>query len=188
MDEDKEEQPKQSEDTPGKYLSISAGLVVCGILIYYFPLYAGISGGWVWFFRVPSYILYILGFLGALVGLNEIKKNKFTGYLAGAIFLGGIAYLLHWITTQFNVPALNLILRIVGLVVICIAALLFFYGLPNLFPSRPKETTSTGGSRSSSKSAFAGKTTFENVVRILVALTSLIAALIPLISKWLGKP
>ena len=48
-----------------------------GVILNYFPDYANIHSGWVWLFRVPSFLCYGIGIVGALVEFGKLFKKSF---------------------------------------------------------------------------------------------------------------
>lgn len=160
---------------PGNDLAMVAVIVLWGIIFSDFPAYADIKITYaVWFFKILGYACYIIGFLGAIVGLSNLREAKIEWYIhkfiqniGFGLFFLVLAYFAHMASIWPINTIWSFILRLVVLIFAVIGILLIGTGIPYIFFKK-----------------FEG-ISFEISARILVAIVSLLAAAIPLLKSFI---
>ena len=127
------ETPIKKSSPPGSELALSAAFWLWGIMISYFPTYAGISPGWAWPFKGLSYVCYALGVVGAVLGLSHLTNSRFLLFLGLATAFGVTAYLLHLWAVNTEAFVISLSLRILVLLLAGLGLVYLLLSIPHLF-------------------------------------------------------
>ena len=181
---------EKTPSPPGTDLAIIAWLWICGVLVWFFPTYADLTGAWVWPFRVVSYALYLIALLSTAVGIGKLRNSQFLIHLGiGAVFLGA-AYGLHWWSTSVGTEWIKVTIRLGSVVLVMIASIMWLSAIPHLFQRPP-----LAADQQASKDIGAGEQSHgvlvnrgsrtSTAVALIVAVLTVVSAALPLVRWWL---
>ena len=174
----------------GQDLSVAIGLLIVGIMFFYFPNYASISTPWSWIFYMMAYVLYFLSLVGTVTGLSKLVKNsefvKFTGI---AFIFGAITFLLHkWSQSSNMFSWFTLLLKLLALSSAIFTTLAISVGLPFIWDVNPETEQKRNLNDRDSEKETPRKSRFEQIVSVVIAVITLLTALVPLLKVWLNLP
>ena len=188
------ESPQRKTHPPGADLGIAAGIAIWGMMLNYFPIYANIPPGWALIFIIPGYICYVVGFLGAAIGLGAIFKSEFIFPAGIGTFLLVSAYLLHRSTgSSVSAGWTCLLLMKLGVLILAGLGIMFLLAsAPLLFHKvegqpRDNQTSSESTSGTTQSGHTTAKSKSEQVISLIVAILTLLAALAPILRDLLPQ-
>lgn len=128
-----------------KDIAFGAAFWVVGLIVRFFPAYAGIEGMAENLYAVASVGCYAIGFLGVAVGVSKLKSSEFAKDGAVAFTLLTIALLIEIFFVSAAPTWLRLMLQHVMLVLVIFAVFGLAIGLSRLFDDHPHESDANLG-------------------------------------------
>lgn len=184
------EASQSPHNPPSLNLSLAGAFWVCGIMFSYFPQYASISAPWSWIFVLFAYVCFLFSIVGAFFSLAAVKKSKFLEYAGTGAFFGIIGFLLHtWAEKQGSPSWLILTLKLLVLASGILGVTFIATGIPHLVePRKSVSATQLTATDVSAPLIFSKQPRFEKIISVIIALLSLLTALVPLLKAWLQIP
>jgi hypothetical protein len=179
---DKTNRRKSDERNAREDLSMAATLAVWGFLLFvWFPRYADLSAAWAFPFQVIGTVCYVFAVVGGAVGLSRVSKSELIKHclLGLALAIGAIG--VHILAERINEHRfIEVVLKLIVLVTMCTAILIIGVGAGRVTTKQG----STVVSPPAGKTAPADRTRNEQVVGLLIAVFSLVAAVLSLADEF----
>jgi len=168
-------------------LSIVASLWLWGSILFYAPIYFGISGGWRIPFNLFGTIAIIISFAGALIELGKYWKNEGWSYWGvGLVFLIPSVILFSLVKIYTMSPILLTTAKIGALVLLALSGPFIFMGIPYFFWREPQAQILKPAKDIPKEEAAAEKLAkrearFTTIASIIIACLSLATAVVKLV-------
>ena len=165
----------------GLGFAIVADLWLWGAMAFFTPTLFSITSDWKWFFSVTGLILVLISFAGALLEVENYVNREVWGYW-GVSLLFLVPSILLFILILQQIVSENFLVasKIIAMILLTIGGPMFFQGVPYLFDW--KKSTQKGIFIQPEQKK---KANFEIIGNILVALFSLVTAIVALIRAFL---
>lgn len=178
MVEKKDKKIEVSSEWSGFFMV--AWLSVVGIILFYTPIYIGISGVFKVVVNALGWIAIIISFAGALIELSNIFKNDGFSYIGTSLVFLIPAILLHISQERYlSNPTVIVIIKTVVIILIIIGSAFILLGV-SAFIGTPSDKFKKSIKVQKSEDK---KNVFELLAPILIAILSVTTAIIKLISE-----
>jgi len=166
-------------------------VIIWGIILSFFPDYANLWPSVSTYFRVGSFICYVLGVIVAFGDLNELTGSLLLKACYSAIGFLVVILILHYAAVQVESGIWQLVLKVLALIVLTLGAMVVMLMIPRTF-AVPEQKESVGdvllsGGLSNTSSASSPRgSRRESVVGFAIVIVSALAAVIELINSFLN--
>jgi hypothetical protein len=174
---------------PGTDLAVSVVLLVWGLIFSYLPPKSRVPTWFDWSFEILAYVCYGVGLLALVAGINALFRSRFISYAGtGSLILVAAFYFQNWATGLQADSLALLVLYLFAIVTACLGTLLLAMAVPYLFADKKQGGMSPDGSDSTDQagSAAQDRSRTENILAVVIAILTFLAALLPILQTWLG--